>query len=128
MASCHPELNSVVMEFADRGAVVNFRSFGRWLSKFKGRVVDGLCVNSLYDKRAKIERWFIEEVSEDFAGLRGYAGLVPSHAQENCRGGKGGDGAVPIEGPEKNHVKPRNPATLCDNGCSDFDDALEGAK
>ena len=124
----HPELNSVVMEFADRGAVVNFRSFGRWLSKFKGRVVDGLCINSLYDKRAKIERWFIEEVSDDFAGLRGYAGLVPSHAQENCRGGKGGDGAVPIEGPEKNHVKPRNPATLCDNGCSDFDDALEGAK
>jgi putative DNA primase/helicase len=116
----HPELNSVVMEFADRGNVINFRSFGKWLSKFKGRVVEGLCINSVYDKKAKIERWFIETVADDLAGLRGSAGLVASYAGENCNE-DGGAGAIPIEAPEKNHVKPRNPAALCDDGCSDWD-------
>ena len=119
----HPELNSVVMEFADRGNVVNFRSFGKWLSKFRGRVVDGLCINSVYDRYAKIERWFIETVGEDFTGLRGSTGLIPTLAQENCREG---DGAISIGvGLETNPGKPRNPV-ICDNGCSD-NDALEGA-
>jgi putative DNA primase/helicase len=78
------DLNAVIMEFADRGIQVNNRSFGRWLNKFKGRVVDGFRINSLTDNHKKVERWFIEDMTaadangafsagstSDLRGLRG---------------------------------------------------------
>lgn len=83
----NPDLNAAIMEFADRGNQVNNRSFGRWLNKFKGRVIDGLRINSLTDQHKNVERWFIEDMttndtdsaipangSPDLRGLRGLRG------------------------------------------------------
>jgi hypothetical protein len=124
----HPDLNAVVMEFIDRGNQVNIRSFGRWLLKFKGRVVDGLRINSLTDKHKKIERWFIEDMTaaavnpehepafseSDSSDLRGSAGFFPSQRGKLQKE----EMVIHREALETNHA---NHANLCDDGCSDWD-------
>ena len=62
----HPALNEFMQEFIDRGKP-NPQKLGIWLTKFKGRIVDGLRISSIWDAKAKGNRWFIEDVGGSYA-------------------------------------------------------------
>jgi hypothetical protein len=58
----HPDLNGFISDFKGRGGFDSSR-FGNWLKKFKGRVVDGCCINSVTDTHKKVEKWYIEDMT-----------------------------------------------------------------
>jgi len=67
----NPELHTFMQEFVDRGNKPNPQRLGRWLGRFKGRVVgddsDGeyvqMRIASTYNSKRKSDDWYIETLS-----------------------------------------------------------------
>lgn len=55
----HQALHDALTLFYRSGRV-DSRSFGKWLSGVKGRIVDGHCLKSEQDKKRKVARWFVD--------------------------------------------------------------------
>lgn len=57
------DLNTALRLIADIRGFINARAAGAWLSKMKGRIVDGLRIAMVMDGKKKQPRWFIEAVA-----------------------------------------------------------------
>jgi hypothetical protein len=57
------DLNTALRLIADIRGFVNARAAGAWLSKMKGRIVDGFRIAMIMDGNKKQPRWFIEQVA-----------------------------------------------------------------
>jgi hypothetical protein len=57
------ELREALKEIEDSGATgFDARRFGNWLKRHRGRIVNGLTLNSNADPHAKVERWQVRPV------------------------------------------------------------------
>jgi hypothetical protein len=56
------DLNTALRLIADIRGFINPRAAGAWLSKNKGKIVDGFRIAMVPDKKKRQPRWFIEEI------------------------------------------------------------------
>jgi putative DNA primase/helicase len=72
--SVHPDLHAALLSVAGDKSGIDAVRLGRWLSKYKGRIVGGLLFESQWGTNAKQNVWILKKS----AGVAGVSGCVSS--------------------------------------------------
>jgi putative DNA primase/helicase len=57
----HPDLHAALMEVAATGGVLKSDKLGRWLKRYRGRIINGLRLSSTADKHSKQQVWRLSD-------------------------------------------------------------------
>ena len=60
----HPEMHAALMEVAASGGVLKSDKLGRWLKRYRGRVINNLRLSSTPDKHSKQQLWRLSDARQ----------------------------------------------------------------
>lgn len=106
----HPDLHAALLSVAGDKSGIDAVRLGRWLSKYKGRIVGGLLFESQWGTNAKQNVWILKKS----AGVAGVSGCVSSLRGKTVRLDNANNTHTPdsfLEGSDNTPVDTRNTRT-----------------